>query len=831
MIKKIYLVHHTHFDIGFTDLAEEVLSQQLFYLDQGIRYCEKDPEYHWTIESGYLVRQYLENRPEEMQKRLIRLLQNGQMEVGAFEMQTLTEPASFAELLANLKHPVELGAKYNYPVETVILDDIGGFAGELPRFMNEAGLRYFIAGVGVFQTELPWADLPHAFYMKSKSGGRILVWNLGNDRSEISCEAKYAAPVYGVGSIYLGYHGMPEFIGVRDMGINYLLHGEDAEKPFSTKECWQILEKRLEKENYPYEEILLQYGGDNRAPSPHIAELVRKMNASGDFPEIVLTTPRHFFHLLEEKYGSSIPEVEGVLTDPWNLRINAVPSSLKKYRAAQRKYDYQRVCGLKNDSLLENLMLMADHTLGINNWGWQKLEAAGTDSLRSSCFDRPRDSWACKYGYATTADRMSRNMDLSIGKNGRYTDQEAVIVRNRAEHPVSGNVVLKLSSYAPQLSSLKDEAGKEIPRQCIALNTYMLYVEDVPAWGSKRLIPEFALKYDIRPEVPETTIPAEIKTEYYTFHFEPDGTLCSIKGKNGREFCDPAARFMPGEVLCEIYHDSGVSSENCGLKPSVERTIVQMKEKTGKVVEDGDLFISVLQRGVIDDAVAEICFRLWKKLERIDISCRINKPESPLKCSFYVALPFAGMERRFCFDQNCGIASPSELLPGAMQDLFYCSRYFALEAKEYSAVLCCPDAPVAEFGGLHTAKWTKELPFVPENNHIYPLLFNSVCNTDAPAWFPVLDTFEYSLFLSEQPFTPALAHRDWESSMALFCSLGYDESSAPLKGVPDQIRVHTDENGVVYLENPVAEPCSFRLELRGRSLDVALQGFELKKIG
>lgn len=73
--------------------------------------------------------------------------------------------------------PVELGKKYGFPVKCAILDDIGGFAGELPRLMNEAGLRYLIAGTGAFQTELPWADLPHLFYLKSKSGGRILVWN------------------------------------------------------------------------------------------------------------------------------------------------------------------------------------------------------------------------------------------------------------------------------------------------------------------------------------------------------------------------------------------------------------------------------------------------------------------------------------------------------------------------------------------------------------------------------------------------------------------------------------------------------------------------------
>lgn len=65
------------------------------------------------------------------------------------------------------------------------------------------------------------------------------------------------------------------------MGIKPLMHGENPEKRFRAKEVLQILLDRLQQENYPYEEIMLQYGGDNRAPSPHAAELVRRINATG----------------------------------------------------------------------------------------------------------------------------------------------------------------------------------------------------------------------------------------------------------------------------------------------------------------------------------------------------------------------------------------------------------------------------------------------------------------------------------------------------------------------------------------------------------------------
>ena len=112
MLEKIYVIHHTHYDIGFTDLPDEVERQQLVYLDEAVRLGEADPDYCWTIESGYLLRNYLDFRPAEQSERLLNLLRKGQFEVAAYDMQQLTECASFAELAANCSRSAELGRKY-----------------------------------------------------------------------------------------------------------------------------------------------------------------------------------------------------------------------------------------------------------------------------------------------------------------------------------------------------------------------------------------------------------------------------------------------------------------------------------------------------------------------------------------------------------------------------------------------------------------------------------------------------------------------------------------------------------------------------------------------
>jgi hypothetical protein len=91
MLKKIFLVTHTHMDIGYTDQPLEVLDQQLVFLDSAIDLGLADSSYCWTIESAYLVRDYLRNRSAERCESLFSLLRSGQFELGAFEVQPFTE--------------------------------------------------------------------------------------------------------------------------------------------------------------------------------------------------------------------------------------------------------------------------------------------------------------------------------------------------------------------------------------------------------------------------------------------------------------------------------------------------------------------------------------------------------------------------------------------------------------------------------------------------------------------------------------------------------------------------------------------------------------------
>ena len=827
-IRKIHLVHHTHFDIGFTDMPEEVQRQQLHYLDQAIRYCQQNPKYRWTIESGRLVRNYLDCRPKDACDRLIVFLRNGQLEVGAFDMQMLTETASFGELLANCSRPAALGKKYGFPVECAILDDIGGIAGELPAFMNASGIRYLLAGVGACQAELPWAELPHAFYLRSKSGGKVLVWNLGIDRTEHSTDSKYPYAVYGMGAIYLGYKGFEFLLNEKDLGISFRFPEEKDGKLYSLKDVFHILLNRLERENYPFDEILLQYGGDNRMPAEHLPQLVEKLNATGDFPEIELTTPRHFFHWLEQNHGTELPELSGVITDPWNLRMNHVPSVTKQYRFAQRKYLAAQLKGMTDGDLFESMMLVADHTFGLNNWGWQKVANESLFGLGDPYFDRFRRSWAEKANYAMNAKHRAEVLERKSLSLMTCAEDDAIVVSNDAPHTVSGSAELYFSSYAPLMSSLKDENGDEVPRQQIGLNRWIIYVKDIPALGSTRLTPECSDNWGAVFSQKKAPAVSSIKTDFYECAFDEVGRITSLRTSSGVEIVDGDALFGDAEV--ETLLDSPKENEHCSLQPCVERRRELFEGIPPKVTEDGELFTTLERRGTCSCGTAVVAIRFWKQLPRIDFNVRFDLPETKDKICARVLFPFAGNGADFSFDQNAGVVSPEMLLPGSIQELLFCSRFTILNAEKYSVVLCCPDAPCLEFGGKRLAEWNNHFPFKAENNHLHGLIYNNICNTDAPAWSHLRDDFTYSLFLSDSPLTAADAQQMWESAVALSADYNSQANSAPCVGLPRDIRLHTDEAGNPWLENLSDESCPYSFSLNGKTFAGQLAPLQITKI-
>ena len=814
MIRKVYLVHHTHFDIGYTDLPEEVVQQHVCNIDHAIRLAQENPVFRWTLESGSFVEYYLSRRSPEAGEALLSLLRSGQFEVEALNMQMLTETAGSAELVRNVSITVESGRRNGYKVETAMLDDIGGYASYLPSILSQYGVKYFVAGVGACQSYPPWANLPHLFYQAAPDGRRMLVWNLGIDRCLPPDKAENMA-VYSQGMVYLMW---PFLVGGAVSDDNFL----DV-----VEEHWKRLISRLDRENYPYEELLLQTGLDNGGPKPELMTAVERLKASGRFPEIELITPHEFFELMERKYGDSIPELKGVLTDAWDLRANHVPSVCKNNRIAQRLYQGSLLWGAdENPALLHDMMLVADHTFGLYNWLWQERLADSLiqnqhEGMRASVFDRFRRSWETKALYGASAARLAQgHWDSAVGCTSGF-DDAVVSVRNSSPHTASGYVECYAGTRFGELHGLKDSDGSAVPFQKIGPHRYIVRADNVPAGGSLSLIPEFSKEEVSIPRPKSQTIPNNIKAGELIISFDNSGLIDGVYDNETK-----VSDGLVGELRAEDLIDVPYGNKFASVVPLKERHVWREEDASGHIVEDGPIFTVIERHGRIARAVFEERIIIWKDGDgRVDFQVRINKPECAQKESYYVAFPMAHSSNGgIYYDQNMGVVNVMrDLLPGSCQDLFYCSRYAAVEGDGFTSVLCVHDAPVVCFGGMNLCKWEQGLPFNPGNGHIFSMLYNNVCNTDAPCWQDIRDTFSYSLFVKCGGFSPVQAQELCESAMALSCECTAPTSFRAIDGFPKEFRLHPIGKDDFWIENLTDAIIDYDFMLLGRRVAGTLQ--------
>ncbi|MBO4345033.1 MAG: hypothetical protein J5833_04720, partial [Victivallales bacterium] len=396
----------------------------------------------------------------------------------------------------------------------------------------------------------------------------------------------------------------------------------------------------------------------------------------------------------------------------------------------------------------------------------------------------------------------------------RSGNGEAVFsVRNGSPHTVSGYAECYAGTRAAELSGLRKADGTPAAFQKTGPNRYIIRADDVPAGGSLSLIPEFTKEARSVPAPKDTSIPPKIQSCGLTFSLGRTGLISGIAAY-GVECCEGPV----GELWAEDLIDVPNGNKNASMTPVRERRVWREEDATGRLAEDGPLFAAIVRNGRIGRAVFEERIVIWKADGRIDFAVRLNKPECPQKESYYVAFPMAhAKDGGIYYDQNIGVVNVCrDLLPGACQELFHCSRYASVEGDGFTSTLCVPDAPLVCFGGMNLCKWGRELPFKPGNGHIYNIIYNNVCNTDAQCWMDILDTFRYSLFIRRGRFSPVAAQEQWESAMALSCEYNAPSEFRAVDGFPKELRLHPVGDGEFWLENLTEAAVDYDFTLLGQ---------------
>ncbi|MBK7410360.1 MAG: hypothetical protein IPJ40_21260 [Saprospirales bacterium] len=175
----IYLVQHSHTDIGYTRPQTEILPEHLRYIDYALDYCDQTDDYpdnakfRWTCEASWAVREYLESRPETQIDRLLKRIKEGRIEVTGmfFNFSEIADETVLAAQTRTLKTFKDRGIE----VSTAMQNDVNGIGWCMVDFFSGTDVKYLNMGQHGHRAHVPF-DKPTSFWWESPAGNRLLAY-------------------------------------------------------------------------------------------------------------------------------------------------------------------------------------------------------------------------------------------------------------------------------------------------------------------------------------------------------------------------------------------------------------------------------------------------------------------------------------------------------------------------------------------------------------------------------------------------------------------------------------------------------------------------------
>ncbi len=712
----IYLVEHTHTDVGYAEPQQKIMPEQLRYIDYALDYCDKtdsyppDAQFHWTCETAWAVQEYLKTRPRSQVDRLLKRILQGRIEVTGMylNMSDLDDEATLAGLMKTIRGFRKAGID----VTTAMQDDVNGAAWCLVDYLTSAGIKYFSMGENPGHALRPFS-IPTAFWWESPSGRKLLAY-----RGE---HYQYAN---GLG--ILGPIGP-----FRNALFSYL--------------------NDLQSKGYPMDETMLQFSGyfiDDSPPSINACNLVRKWNEEFEWPRLKLATVREFFKSVDKHYASQLPTYKLAWPDWWTdgagscaLETAYVRDTQADFIANQGLFSMARLLGASiqpdalraMSSINDNLIFFDEHTFG------------AAESVSNPLSLNTTVQWNNKAAYAWTAVKENGVFrEASLGLLRPFVPKLSVPtidVFNTMNFERSG--VARFFAYSNILPPNKeievvDANGNKVPIQISGSGPggsyWDLYAKDVPAFGYKMF--RVIVEDKPAPKLIEHTFDGTLQNKYYALRIDTakGGIVSLIDKSRNLQLVDSKAPWELGQFIYERAKNTGFinSARSVPYDPGIFTRTSMTDVQVGKVA-DGSIWTSVDITGQVKGcATGEgvTCqVRLFKDQKKIQLIFSMIKRQVYQPEAVYVAFPFESSDSHIAFEVQGGTVVPGKgQLPGTASDWDGVQNYATVRGKSGQIVFVSPEAPLMQFGGINTGKW-QEVDHV-RKPYIYSYVLNNYWDTN-----------------------------------------------------------------------------------------------------
>lgn len=144
-IKTVYVVHHSHTDIGYTDLQERVIAIQVNYI-KTVLSMMRQPEYadfRWNCETLYCVEEFWKQASEDDRADFARFVKEGKIGISAnyLNFNDLVNADVFGKRLAKWQDKLQ---PFGTKIHTAMAADVNGFSMGYRDAMIENGVEVLL---------------------------------------------------------------------------------------------------------------------------------------------------------------------------------------------------------------------------------------------------------------------------------------------------------------------------------------------------------------------------------------------------------------------------------------------------------------------------------------------------------------------------------------------------------------------------------------------------------------------------------------------------------------------------------------------------------------
>ena len=532
-VQEIVVVYKTHFDIGYTDLARNIVQKyRTTMIDQALDVVERnrtlpaDQQFVWTV-AAWPMKKILQpwtGQTPERQQKVLAAFKSGRFALHALPFTVQTEMYEPETLVRGLGIASRLAREAGLELPRAAkMTDVPSHSWLLPTLLRHAGVDFLHLGCNPASSS---PRVPPLFWWEGPDGSRLLTM--------------YSAAGYGTGL-------EPPANWPYKTWLAFVMTG-DNQGPPKPEEVKALLDEAARK----YPGVKVRIGTLSDFSDRILAEKPTLPVVRGDMPDTwihgPMSDPAGVITARETEPALAAAESLGTLLAAWGVKV---PDSAQTVADAY-----------------EQSLLYFEHTWGgalswvtrygspkgtgtADNWGYGAKWRADMETGR---FKRLQESWQEHSAYSQAAHNLVtplladnlRALASAVGVKGRR-----IVVYNPLPWTRDGMVAVNVGAVG--MAAVRPAAGGEATPAAMEGPTVRFLARDVPPLGYRVYVP-------VRAATPAAGLNADegaalIENQFLRITLDPArGTIASMVDKrSGRELVDRNASQGFGQYLYERF--------------------------------------------------------------------------------------------------------------------------------------------------------------------------------------------------------------------------------------------------------------------------------------